>query len=109
MKLIIAIIHDEDTPNLIDALNEEGYRVTKLASTGGFLKSGNTTLIIGVDDEKVNPVLKIIEEECKTREQIVLSTAPASIEAGGFMPYPVEVEVGGAIVFVLDVDKFIKI
>jgi len=109
MKLIIAIVHDEDSLNLVDTLNEQGYRVTKLATTGGFLKSGNTTLIIGVVDEKVNPVLKIIEDECKTREQVILSTTPASIETGGFIPFPVEVEVGGAVVFVLDVDKFVKI
>ena len=53
MKLIIAIVQDEDAPGLIEDLTEEEYRVTKLASTGGFLKSGNTTLLRGVEDEQV--------------------------------------------------------
>jgi len=109
MKLIFAIVQDDDSANLVETMNEDGFRVTKLATTGGFLKEGNTTLIIGVDDEKVNHVLAKIEEVCRTREQIVVSTAPSSIETGGFIPFPVEVEVGGAVVFVLDVDKYIKI
>jgi uncharacterized protein YaaQ len=109
MKLIFAIVQDDDSANLVETLNEEGYRVTKLATTGGFLKEGNTTLIIGVDDEKVNHVLAKIEEVCRTREQIVVSAAPATIETGGFIPFPVEIEVGGAVVFVVDVDKYIKI
>jgi uncharacterized protein YaaQ len=109
MKLIFAIVQDDDALSLNDTLNEEGFRVTKLATTGGFLKEGNTTLIVGVDDEKVNHVLARIEEVCRTREQIVVSTAPATIDSGGFIPFPVEIEVGGAVVFVVDVDKYIKI
>lgn len=109
MKLIIAIVQDEDSVNLVSNLTEERFRVTKLATTGGFLKSGNTTLMIGVDDDKVNHVLSKIEEVCKTREQVVLSASPVTSETGGFIPFPVEIEVGGAVVFVVDVDKFIKI
>jgi len=109
MKLIIAIVQDEDAISLIDTITEDRYRVTKLATTGGFLKSGNTTLMIGVDDEKVNHVLSKIEDVCKTREQVILSTSPVASETGGYIPFPVEIEVGGAIVFVVDVDKFIKI
>lgn len=109
MKLIFAIVQDDDAANLNDTLTEEGFRVTKLASTGGFLKEGNTTFIVGVDNEKVNHVLAMIEEVCRTREQIVVSTSPATIDTGGFIPFPVEIEVGGAVVFVVDVDKYIKI
>ena len=109
MKLIIAIVQDEDAVNLIDTVTEDGYRVTKLATTGGFMKSGNTTLLIGVDDEKVNHVLAKIEDVCKTREHVILSTSPVAAETGGYIPFPVEVEVGGAVVFVVEVDKFIKI
>ncbi|MGE5626726.1 MAG: cyclic-di-AMP receptor [Solirubrobacterales bacterium] len=109
MKLIIAIVQDEDALNLVDTLTEEHFRVTKLATTGGFLKAGNTTLMIGVDDDKVNHVLSKIEDVCKTREQVILATSPVASETGGFIPFPVEVEVGGAVVFVVDVDKFIKI
>jgi len=109
MKLIIAIVQDEDSLSLIDIITDEGYRVTKLATTGGFLKSGNTTLMIGVDENNVDQVLSKIEEVCKTREQVILSTSPVASETGGYIPFPVEIEVGGAVVFVVDVDKFIKI
>ncbi len=73
MKLIIAIVNDEDAIDVIDLLNEKGYRVTKLATTGGFLKSGNTTLMIGIEADKVDTVLSIIEETCKNRSVCSLS------------------------------------
>jgi uncharacterized protein YaaQ len=109
MKLIIAIVQDDDAGELIDVLNDEGFRVTKLATTGGFLKAGNTTLMIGVEQEKVDKVLGVIEDVCKTRDQVVTSPSPVAGSTGVYVPYPVEVEVGGATVFVVDVDKFIKI
>lgn len=109
MKLIIAIVQDDDAGDLIDMLTEARYRVTKLATTGGFLKSGNTTLIIGVEEEKVENVLSLIEEECKTRKQIISSPSPIAGSTGVYVPYPVEVEVGGSTIFVVDVDKFVKI
>lgn len=108
MKLIIAIVQDNDAGELIDALTEGGFRVTKLATTGGFLKSGNTTLMIGVEASKVDEVLGLIEDVCKTRDQVVTSPSPVAGSTGVYVPYPVEVEVGGATVFVVDVDKFIK-
>lgn len=109
MKLIIAIVQDDDASDLIDIITEEGFRVTKLATTGGFLKSGNTTLMIGVDQDKVEKVLGIIEDVCKTREQVVTSPSPVAGSTGVYVPYPVEVEVGGATIFVVDVDRFVKI
>ncbi|ERI95534.1 hypothetical protein HMPREF1982_00164 [Clostridiales bacterium oral taxon 876 str. F0540] len=109
MKLIIAIVQDDDAGELIDVLNDAGFRVTKLATTGGFLKAGNTTLMIGVEAEKVDKVLSVIEEVCKTRDQVVTSPSPVAGSTGVYVPYPVEVEVGGATIFVVDVDKFIKI
>lgn len=109
MKLIFAIVQDNDALDLVDVITDKGYRVTKLATTGGFLKSGNTTLIIGVEKEKVDEVLTIIEEVCRTRNQIVTSPSPIAGSTGVYVPYPVEVEVGGATVFVIDVDKFVKI
>ena len=108
MKLIIAIVQDDDAGELIDELNDGGFRVTKLATTGGFLKAGNTTLMIGVDLDKVDKVLEIIEEVCKTRDQVVTSPSPVAGSTGVYVPYPIEVEVGGATVFVVDVDKFVK-
>jgi len=108
MKLIFAIVQDDDAADLVDSINEGGFRVTKLATTGGFLKAGNTTLIIGVEKERVDEVLTIIEKVCKTRNQIVTSPSPVAGSTGVYVPYPVEVEVGGATVFVVDVDKFLK-
>lgn len=109
MKLIIAIVQDDDAGDLIDILTDGGFRVTKLATTGGFLKAGNTTLMIGVEEKDVDVVLKAIEDQCKTRDQIVTSPSPVAGTTGVYVPYHVEVEVGGATVFVVDVDKFLKI
>ena len=108
MKLVIAIVQDEDASRLISHLMSEGYRVTKLATTGGFLRSGNTTLLIGVEDDKLQAALDIVEKVCKSRRQIATSPSPISGTTGVFVPYPIEVTVGGATVFVLDVEQFAK-
>lgn len=109
MKMIIAIVQDEDSSRLVNTLMSEGYRVTKLATTGGFLRAGNTTLLIGVDDEKYDGAMAIIEKICKSRKQIATAPSPISGSTGVYVPYPIEVMVGGATIFVLDVDKFVKI
>lgn len=108
MKLVIAIVQDEDSVELIESITEAGFRVTKLATTGGFLKSGNTTLLIGVEKDKVQSVLDVIEDICKRRKQLV-TTGPITGSMDMFMSYPIEVEVGGATVFVVDVDKYIRV
>ncbi len=111
MKLVIAIVQDEDASRLVNQLMKNGFGVTKLATTGGFLRAGNTTLIIGVDDDKLSSVMEIIEKVCKSRKQ--LTATPSSVSAMGAMPgaasYPVEVTVGGATVFVMSVDQFVKL
>jgi len=109
MKLIIAIVQDEDAQKLISALMNEGYGVTKLATTGGFLRAGNTTLLIGVDNTKLDHAISIVEKVCKSRKQVATSPFPVSGSTGVYVPYPVEVTVGGATVFVVDVEKFLKI
>lgn len=109
MKLVIAIVQDDDASDLIEVITDKGFRVTKLATTGGFLKAGNTTLLIGVEKEKVDEVLAIIEEVCKSRKQIVTSPSPVAGSTGVYVPFPIEVDVGGANVFVVDVDKYIKV
>ena len=111
MKLVIAIVQDDDAMDLIEELTDKNYRVTKLATTGGFLKSGNTTLMIGVEKEVVDKVINIIEDVCKKRKEMVSAPTPSTISSGTgmYMPYPIEVEVGGATIFVLDVDQFVKI
>lgn len=108
MKLIIAIVQDQDAGGLIEELTDKKFRVTKLASTGGFLKAGNTTLFIGVEDHEVNEVYKIIEDNCKTRE-ITTSLMTVTMPGDTYIPYPLEVKVGGATVFVLDIERHIRI
>ncbi|MDO4837402.1 MAG: cyclic-di-AMP receptor [Clostridia bacterium] len=110
MKLIIAIVQDEDASRLVSNLMNEGYSVTKLATTGGFLRAGNTTLLLGVEDDKFQGAMDIIEKVCKSRKQI--ATAPSSMSGMGgtsYSPIPIEVTVGGATVFVLTVDQFLKL
>ncbi len=111
MKLIVAIVQDEDASRLVNTLMKSGFGVTKLATTGGFLRAGNTTLLIGVDDDKLHTVMEIIEKVCHSRKQ--MASAPAAMPAMGGMyspgTYPVEVTVGGATVFVLSVDQFVKL
>lgn len=108
MKLIVAIVQDQDVNALMDSLTEKKYRVTRLSSTGGFLKSGNTTLLIGVEDDKVNEVKELVDQNCKTRE-ITTSLLTVTMPGDTFVPYPLEVKVGGATLFVLNVEEFLRV
>lgn len=94
MKLIIAIIQDDYISNVVKILMENKIRTTKLSSTGGFLKSGNTTLFIGVEDDEIDKVVELIKAQTKTK----------NIKQGTD-----EVTVGGANLFVMDIDKYVKI
>ena len=109
MKLVIAIVQDEDAGRLVSAMMKEGYGVTKLATTGGFLRAGNTTLLTGVEDEKLEHCLEIIERLCKSRKQIINSNIgafDASISAAAHSN--IEIMIGGATVFVLNIEEFKK-
>lgn len=108
MKLVIAVVQDDSAEDLIDIITEAGYGVTKLATTGGFLKSGNTTLMTGVKKEEVDKVIEIIQDVCKKRNQIISTPSPVAGATGVYVPYTAEIEVGGATIFVVDIDKFVK-
>ena len=108
MKLIIAIVQDEDVSRLVNNLMNDGFGVTKLATTGGFLRAGNTTLIIGVEDDKVQGALNIIQKVCKSRKQVATSPSPIAGTTGVYVPYPIEVVIGGAHVYVLNVEQYNK-
>ena len=109
MKLIIAIVQDEDAQRLVNRLMDEGFRTTKLATTGGFLRSGNTTLLTGVEDDQLEKAMDIIEHTCKSRKHAAPVHTPSAAAPGMYVPgYPVQVTVGGATVFVLQVDQFHK-
>lgn len=109
MKLMIAIVQDEDASRLTDNLMEEGFSITKLATTGGFLRAGNTTLLIGVEDEKLQAAMTVIEKTCKQRKQMVSTTPAVAGMPGAYTVFPIEVSVGGATIFVLSVDQFVKL
>ena len=96
MKLLIAVVQDQDAPALMERLVERGLRATKLASTGGFLRQGNTTLLVGVEDQEVEAALACIRDVCRRRRQAMPGTAT-------------EVEVGAATVFVVGVDRFERV
>ena len=106
MKLVIAVIQDKDSNRLSNALVKEGFRATKLASTGGFLRAGNTTFLIGVEDERVHEVFQVISNSCKVRDQLVTPVSPMGGATDSYIPFPVEVQVGGATVFVVPVERF---
>ena len=106
MKLILAIVSNEDSSDVMSTLIKAKFMVTKLATTGGFLKAGNTTLMIGVKEEKVKEVLGIIESCCKSRKEVV--PVMGVNENSLFSSQTIDVSVGGATVFVVDVEQFIK-
>ena len=108
MKLIIAIAHERDKHKLGDALLQNGLTFTKLGSTGGFLRQGNVTVLIGVEDDDTARVMDIIKGACRSSEEFVnLSGQAVGIHAlGTFDPHPIRVEAGGAVAFVLKVDSF---
>lgn len=106
MKLIFAIVNNDDSTSVAGHLTTAGYSATKLATTGGFLKAGNTTFIIGVQDEKVDDVLKIVGEHSSKRTKVMTSEKVSA--PGAFPSMPVEVKVGGATVFVVNVERFEK-
>jgi len=101
MKMILAVVQHQDAGELVDALTSQNYRVTRISSQGGFLREGNVTLMTVVEDERVPPILRLVREHCSTHTRYV-SPMPPVAEAGEFYPpAPVEVQIGGATVFVL--------
>ena len=91
MKLIIAVVQDQDSTKLLSDLVDNNFRATKLATTGGFLKSGNTTFMIGTEELRVKKALEIIKRNCQSREQLIAPVTPMGGNADSYVPYPVEV------------------
>lgn len=105
MKLVIAVVQDQDADRTIETLTDQGFRVTRVASTGGFFSVGNTTLFCGVEDEQVPTVINVLKETCERRTRLI-PAGPNLVETAAMMGAFVEVEVGGATVFILDVEHF---
>ncbi|MDR2833074.1 MAG: cyclic-di-AMP receptor [Streptococcaceae bacterium] len=106
MKMIMAIIQDKDANRLSNILIDNNVRATKLSSTGGFLKSGNATFIIGVEDHRVEEVIELIKVASKARTEYITSPLTMDMSVDAQFAYPIEVEVGGATIFVLPVEGF---
>lgn len=104
MKLVIYIVQDVDADNLIEEITKNNFRVTKMSTTGGFLKSGNTTLLSGINDDEVEKLLEIIRVNCKTRE-MTRTVQTINIPGQVTIPMPIQVKVGGATAFVINVDE----
>lgn len=107
MKLIISIMSKEDSSVVIDALNEKRIQVTKLSTAGGFLRAGNVTLLIGVEESKVDDVISIISEFSSQRKQLMANAMTPELGLPSMLPF--EVTVGGAVIFVIDVDRYKKV
>ncbi|MBN1584170.1 MAG: cyclic-di-AMP receptor [Anaerolineae bacterium] len=108
MKLLICVVNRDDLYPLNDTLVHAGYDATMISTTGGFLREGNATLLIGIQDESVANVLEIIRNNCRTRTKLV-TPLPPDVEYGeALMLEPIEVQVGGATIFIVNVERFVK-
>lgn len=108
MKLIIAIVQDYDCDQLLRTVTTAGLRATKLSSTGGFLRTGNTTVILGIEDSQVQACYRLIEQSCRSRVEVQLDPVAAEY-AEWYAAGLHEVTVGGAIVFQVRIDRFVQV
>lgn len=106
MQLIFAVVQDKDVGRILDALVSKGLRATRLASTGSFLREGNTTLFVGVEDDQVDEVVQLIGGLGKARQRLVTPITSVGAPVDSYVPYPIEVVVGGATIFTVPVERF---
>jgi uncharacterized protein YaaQ len=97
MKLTLTIIRDEDAEQVVDALIASDFYVTRLPSTGGFLRTGNTTLLVGLEDERLEEMIETV----KSRTRLRVQPPPSSSEE--------QVAVSRAVVFVLGLEELRKL
>ena len=95
MKLAVCIVHNRDKGRLTDELLKAGFKFTVIGSTGGFLREGNTTILIGSEAEELPQLKKIVSENSQSREQLVNVMPFEAAPPGAFIPSPVKVPVGG--------------
>ena len=109
MKLIYAIVRNDNEDDVMDALNKDHFQVTKLASTGGFLRKGNSTLMIATQDDKVDECIELIKKQCGKRQKITVNMPYVSgTSMGTYTTMPMPLEIGGATIMVVDLDRFEK-
>lgn len=109
MYILIAIVQNEDVSSLIYSLNNIGISSTKVSSSGGFLKNSNSTLIIAIEKSRIDEAIEVIKHICKKRKKYIPSFLPPDDYAVAHVNNPIEIEVGGASVFVVKLDDFIKL
>lgn len=106
MKLAICIVHNRDKGRVTEEMVRTGFKFTIIGSTGGFLREGNTTFLIGVEEAELPALQKVLSENSQSREQLVNVMPYEAAPPGAFIPNPVKVPVGGAVMFVMDVEQF---
>ncbi|QIL51209.1 hypothetical protein G7084_07870 [Weissella coleopterorum] len=106
MKMIIAVVQDKDANKLGTEFIKNNIRATRTATSGGFLRSGNTTFMIGIENDRVEDVLEIIKNNAKARKQFMAPSASLDLSFEATTAMPMEVQVGGATVFVQDIEQF---
>jgi uncharacterized protein YaaQ len=106
VKLAVCIIHNRDKGRVTDELVKAGFKFTVIGSTGGFLREGNTTILIGVPEEDLSSLRQVFSANCQSRDQLVNVMPFEAATPGAFIPNPVKVPVGGAVMFVIDVESF---
>ena len=108
-RLVVAIVQAEDAAGLVGALVARGIGVTRIDTAGGFLKAGNATILSGIREEQLPEVLAAIRANCQSRTQLVTVLPAFPGPEGVYLPEPLEVEVGGATVFLLDVEEVVHL
>ena len=109
MKLVVAVVQAEDANGLLRSCPIVAFAPRASRPSAAFFREANATIFVGVEDDDVETVVHTIRESCTTRQQQI-TAIPAVMEPGEFfLPYPVEVEVGGATIFVLDVERFERV
>ena len=106
MKLVIAVVHNDDANVLNEKLNSAGFQLTKISSTGGFLHSGNSTFLSGVENDKIDEFVDIVSHNCKRRTE---SLPDMHVGISRFSNYPNKIAVGGANIFIIDIEKYIRV
>jgi uncharacterized protein YaaQ len=109
MKLLITIVSDADADGLVRAMVERGYPATKIGTTGGFLRRGNTTLLSGVNADEVDDVIALVRRLCPVRTELLTIGAMPIAGEMPFLTEPIEVRAGGAVIFVLEIQRFERV
>jgi uncharacterized protein YaaQ len=109
MKLVIAVVSTADLDQLLRVMAARGYRATVIDQRGGFLQQGNVTLFVGVQEAFVADVLRLIAEVCRSRSSLVNPAAPLAEPGDFYIPSAVETLEGGAVSFVLNIERYERI